>query len=310
MQNVRASAIADHEPASASPGRAYLALGAAALFWSGNFVAGRALRGDIDPVMLNTLRWAICLGLFLPFVLGPLREKRHVVLREWRLVVGLGVTGVAAFHTLVYVALRDTTTINALLILALAPAAILAGAALTGMARPRPLQWLGSAVSLAGAGVLVARGDTEILAALEFNRGDLWMLGAVVLWAAYSLLLRRRPADLPQDAALAASIMVALVFLVPAALLTAPSFAPDLTPAGWAAVLYIAVFASLLAFLFWSHGVSEIGPARAGQFIHLMPVFGAILAVAILGETIAPAQAAGAALVFSGILLVNRGAGR
>ena len=149
-----------------------------------------------------------------------------------------------------------------------------------------------------------------MLAALEFNRGDLWMLGAVLLWAAYSLLLRRRPADLPQDAALAASIIAALILLVPAALVTAPSLAPALTPAGWAAVLYIAVFASLLAFLFWSHGVSEIGPARAGQFIHLMPVFGAILAVVILGETIAPAQAAGAVLVFSGILLVNRGAGR
>ena len=310
MKDVRESTIGGHDAGTAAPVRAYLALGLAALFWSGNFVAGRALRGDIDPVTLNTLRWAICLGLFLPFVLRPLARNRAVVLREWRLVAGLGLTGVAAFHTLVYVALRDTTAINALLILAFAPAAILAGAALTGMGRPRGLQWLGSAVSLGGAGFIVVRGDPAVLAALEVNPGDLWMLGAVVLWAAYSLLLRRRPADLPQDVALAASITVALAVLVPAALVAAPSLAPALTPAGWAAVLYIAVFASLLAFLFWSYGVSEIGPARAGQFIHLMPVFGAVLAMVLLGETLAPAQAIGAALVFTGILLVNRGAAR
>ncbi len=290
--------------------RAYLALGLAALFWSGNFVAGRALRGDIDPLLLNTVRWSVCLALFLPFVVRSLRAQWDVVLREWRLVAGLGVTGVAAFHTLVYVALRDTTAINALLMLALAPAAILVGAALIGMGRPRPMQWVGSLVSLGGAAVLITRGDPAMLAALEVNRGDLWMLVAVVLWAAYSLLLRQRPADLPQDVTLAASIVVALALLLPATVALARSLTIELAPAAWAAVLYIAVFASLFAFLCWSYGVAEIGPQRAGQFIHLMPVFGAALAMLFLGETIAPAQAIGAALVFTGILLVNKGARR
>ena len=285
--------------------RAYLALALATFFWSGNFVAGRALRGDIDPVALNGLRWAICLALFLPFVARPLRASWPVVVREWRLVAGLGLTGLAAFHTMVYLALRDTTAINALLIPSLAPAAILGGAALAGMSRPRAVQWLGSAVSLVGAGVLVTRGNPDVLSALRFNEGDVWMLGAVVLWAAYSLLLRARPTDLPQDAALGACIVVALAALLPLAVATSPFPPVGLTPSGWAAVLYIAVFASLIAFLCWSYGVTAIGPERSGQFIHLMPVFGAGLAMALLGETIAPAQAVGAALVFSGILLVN-----
>jgi len=286
--------------------RAYGALVLAALFWSGNFVAGRVLGGQIEPVLLNTLRWVICLVLFLPFVLGPLRANWRVVMREWRLVAGLGVTGIAAFHTLVYTALIDTTAINALLTLSLAPAAILAGAAITGMSRPRPVQWLGSTVSLAGAGILITRANPALLADLRLNEGDLWMLGAVAVWAAYSLLLRQRPEDLPQDAALGASVMVAIALLIPATLVMTSGLDLDLSPLDWAVVLYIAVCASLIAFLFWSHGVGEIGPERAGQFIHLMPVFGAGLAVLLLDETIAPSQAVGAAFVFSGIYLVNR----
>ena len=286
--------------------RAYLALGFAVLFWSGNFVAGRALRDEIDPLMLNTLRWTICLALFLPFALRPLNANRAVVMREWRLITGLGLTGVAGFHTLVYVALRDTTAINALLMLALAPAAIMTGAALAGMSRPTGLQWLGSLVSLAGAGFIVTRGDLAVLASLELNRGDLWMLAAVLFWAAYCLLLKRRPPDLPQDVTLAASIIVALAVLFPAVSLTAASFSLELKGSAWVAVLYVAVLASLVAFLFWSFGVNEIGPERAGQFIHLMPVFGAGLAMMFLGESVRPAQAIGAGLVFAGILLVNR----
>lgn len=310
MQGMRNTIIGGRTTGASLGRRAYLALGLAVFFWSGNFVAGRALRGEIDPVMLNTLRWTICLLLFLPFVLRPLREKKGVVLREWRLVAGLGITGVATFHTLVYIALRDTTAINALLILALAPAAILTGAALTGIGRPRPLQWLGSLVSLGGAGFIVTRGDPAILAELEVNRGDLWMLAAVMFWAAYSLLLKRRPSDLPQDVTLAASVVAALLVLVPAAALSTASLPFHLAPPAWAAVLYIAIFASLVAFLLWSFGVSEIGPERAGQFIHLMPVFGAGLAMLILGESVRPVQAVGAAFVFAGILLVNKGAAR
>jgi drug/metabolite transporter (DMT)-like permease len=126
---------------------ASLSLSLAALFWAGNFVAGRALRGDVDPVTLNVLRWLLCLALFLPLVGGNLLRHWPVVRREWRLLVGLGATGIAAFHTLVYLALVETTAVNALLILTLAPVLIMAGAALIGQERPSWVQWLGSLVS-------------------------------------------------------------------------------------------------------------------------------------------------------------------
>lgn len=288
---------------------ATLALVAATLFWAGNFIAGRALRGDIDPVALNTLRWGLCLLLLLPLVGAKLPRYRRVLAREWRLLLGLGLTGIAAFHTMVYFALSETTAINALLMLALAPAAILCGAALFEGKHPARAQWLGTGVSLAGAAVLVSRADLDLLLATEFNRGDLWMLGAVAVWAAYCLLLRRRPADLPQDVALAASNAIALVFLLPLFFLLSSPGEVAFTPKVLGALLYIGIFASLIAFLCWSHGVGELGPERAGQFVHLIPVFGAVLAVALLGEEIVLPQVLGALLVLFGILLVNRRSG-
>jgi drug/metabolite transporter (DMT)-like permease len=257
-------------------------------------------------VALNLVRWGLCLALFLPFVSRNLVRHRHVLVREWRLLLGLGATGVAAFHTLTYQALSHTTAVNALLILALAPAAIMAGARLTGDSRPGAIQWTGCLVSLVGAAVLITRSDLARLQSVGVNPGDLWMLAAVLVWTIYSLLLRRRPADLPQDVTLAASIAVALALLVPAFLVTGATLPRAPGPGAVAAILYIAVFASLVAFLCWSYGVDEIGAARAGQFVYLMPVFGPVLAIAILGETVTPSQIAGAICVFAGIVLVNR----
>jgi len=284
-----------------------LALTLAALFWSGNFVAGRALRGQIDPVTLNFTRWLIAILVFAPFVWRGVRAKRAILRREWRLVAALGATGIAAFHTLNYFALHTTSATNALLVLSVAPIAILGGAALVGFERPNGRQALGMAVSVAGAAILISRGDIETIYSGGFNSGDLWMLVSVAIWTAYSLLLRRRPADLPQDVTLAASIVVALVLLTP---VVALAHATDPAVFGSPPVLlgigYLAVFASVLAFLFWSFGVSQLGASRAGQFINLMPIFGAALAFPVLGEIPGPPQIVGAALVLCGIGIVER----
>lgn len=281
-----------------------LALVLATLFWSGNFIAGRALHADISPVALNSARWAIALMLLLPFVGRDLMLARQVLRREWRLVLGLGATGIAAFHTMTYQALQSTTATNALLMLSLAPVATLAGAAMLGMERPTRWQLIGAVIAAFGAAVVIASGTQH----LAFRSGDLWMLGGVVTWAAYSLLLRRRPADLPQAVTLAASIIVALALLLPCLLLgSAPVLAPFGSALTLAGVGYIAVFASAIAFLCWSYGVSKLGPTRSSQFIHLMPVFGAALAIGLLGEVPSAQQLVGAAVVFAGIACVECG---
>jgi len=286
------------------PASACLSL--AALFWSGNFIVGRLIRDDIDPVSLNLLRWLIALLVFLPFVARPLWRHRHQALAAWPLLCALGLTGVAGFHTAVYLALQDTTAVNALLILSLSPVLVLWWAVATGTVRATPSHWGGCMLCLLGVAVLITRADPLLLRDLDVSRGDLWMLLAMVLWSAYTLLLRQRPAQLPQDVTLAASMLPALVVMTALSLMTDAPGSFELTPRLGAALAYIAVFASVIAFLLWSHGVAALGPARAGQFVHLMPVFGAVLAVTLLGEALVVAQLAGALLVVLGLAWLHR----
>lgn len=283
-----------------------LALSLATLFWSGNFIAGRALHAVIDPLSLNFLRWSLALLLLSPFLWLATRSSLRALRREWRLILALGATGIAAFHALVYLALQSTTATNALLVLSLAPILTLIGAALTGAGRFSGIQIAGALISIAGAGILITRGDAGDTLAHGFNAGDLWMLLAVVVWAVYSLLLRRRPADLSPSVTLVASVAAALGLMLPLYL-----FAPTpLAALGSMSVLlsigYIALFASVFAFLLWSRGVAALGPARAGQFVHLMPVFGPVLAFVLLGEAPTAAQVTGAVLVLCGIAIVER----
>lgn len=282
-----------------------LALALAALFWSGNFVAGRSLRGQIDPLTLNFLRWLLALVLIVPFVW---RQIDFAVLRrEWRLLLALGATGLAGFHTLTYHALRSTTATNALLVLSLVPIVTLLGTSFFWAERPNTRQRAGAAISIGGAAVLITRGDVADILKGGLTPGDLWMLLGVLIWSAYTLLMRRRPADLPPTVAVAGSAAAALVLMAPPLAVLAPTpLAALAAPAVLLSLGYIAVFASAIAFLLWSYGVARIGPARAGQFLHLMPVFGAILAFLVLGEAPLPAQLAGAALVLSGLALFER----
>jgi drug/metabolite transporter (DMT)-like permease len=282
-----------------------LALTLAAFFWSGSFVVGRALRDDIDPVALTFFRWLISLLVFTPFVWREIASHRRVVLREWRLIVGLGATGIALFHPLVYLALQHTSATNALLTFSLSPVVILLGASLLSRKRPTAWESTGVLLSMTGAAILITRGDPGVMRSMGFNAGDLWMLAAVAVWAAYSLLLRRRPADLPQMTTLVSSIAVALPMLLPFTLVAASGNPLHLTVPVLLGTFYIAIFGSVIGFLFWSHGVTDLGPARAGQFVHLMPMFGAALSFVFLGEPLSLPQVIGAGFVLSGIVLIE-----
>jgi drug/metabolite transporter (DMT)-like permease len=282
-----------------------LALTLAAFFWAGSFVVGRALRDDIDPVALTFFRWLISLLVFAPFVWREIISHADAVLREWRLIVGLGATGIALFHPLVYVALQHTSATNALLTFSLSPIVILVGASLVNRRRPTAWESSGMLLSMAGAAILITRGDLGVVRSAGFNAGDLWMLAAVVVWAGYSLLLRRRPADLPQMVTLVSSIAVALPMLLPFMLLAASGNPLHLSVPVLLGTFYVAIFGSVIGFLFWSHGVTDLGPARAGQFVHLMPVFGAALSFLFLGEPLSLSQVFGAGFVLSGIVLIE-----
>ncbi|MBL8704705.1 MAG: EamA family transporter [Rhodospirillales bacterium] len=282
-----------------------LALALATLFWSGNFIAGRALRGAVDPFTLNFLRWAIALACLAPFAWPRDAAVWRALLREWRLVAALGLTGIACFHTMSYYALQQTTAASALLVLSLAPVATMIGAMAIERACPSPRQAGGMALSLFGAAVLVTRGSLHLPVG-GFNAGDLIMLVGTVVWASYSLLLRKRPAAIPPITLLAASAAAALLMMAPFVWLTGTTRLATLARAEvLLPLLYVAVFASAIGFRLWSYGVASLGPARAGQFVHLMPVFGPVLSFLLLGEAPVAAQVAGGALVLAGIALAE-----
>ncbi len=281
-------------------------LSAAALIWSGNMVVGRALRDSISPLSLNFWRWTVALAILLPLSYGPFKLHRPLLLRHWKRIAALGLTGIAAFHTCVYRALATTSAVNALLLLSLAPLLIILLSWSVHGERLSPRQLLGACISFLGAIALIARGSIGSLTALNFGAGDLWMLLAVVLWAIYSLLLKRVPAELPQLALLSANATAAVLLMLPVYLWkSAGEPAISLSTQTVGGVLYMSVFASGFAFLLWNRGVARIGPSRAGTFIYLMPAFGAVLSFAFLGEAVQSYESGGCALIFLGIAAMN-----
>ena len=285
----------------------YLLLTLASLFWAANWVVGRAMRNDIPPIAMGFWRWAIALALLLPFAAPELQRKWHVVRANWLTLTLLGLLGAVAFNTMIYVGLQYTAATNGVLFNSISPILIILLSWVVvreGISGP---QTCGVLLSLAGVLAIVARGDFATLVAFHFNRGDLWLIAAMLLWAIYTIVLRRRPRELSALGFLAAMLLLSLPFLLPFYLWefgVRGGFAP--TRATVAALAYYGTFPSIAAYLFWNRGVAQVGPNKAGLFVHLMPLFGALLAVIFLGERLYGYHYAGAALIFSGIWLTTR----
>ena len=278
----------------------------AVLFWAGNFILGRAFHSDIPPIALAFWRW---LGAAL-LVSGPalkfLRRDGPMLRRHWRMVLLLAALGIAAFNTLVYSGLQYTQAINALLMQSLMPVLIVALSFLLFGERVRPLQVLGILVSLGGAITLIAHGDPALLAALRFNRGDLLVAAAVVCYAGYSTLLRKRPPVHPLSF-IAVTFWLGAVMILPFYLWEIFCVRPLQLQASAVLVIgYVAVFPSIVSYLCYNRGVEQIGANRAGLFIHLLPLFGSLMAILFLGETFFPYHAVGIGLIAAGIYLATR----
>jgi drug/metabolite transporter (DMT)-like permease len=287
--------------------RAWLLLGISALAWAGNIVLGRGVHADIPPVALSVLRWSGALMILLPFTWRSIRPRLGVVRRNWRLFLLLGGTGMAGFHSFLYIALADTEALNAALLLSLTPVSIVAAAWLM-LGQPVTLrQWLGIALSLAGVVTILTRGAPDRLLSLSFNTGDLWLLLAVPTWSVYGVLLVRKPAELPPLAFLTLIIGSAVLILLPfAAIEFAMGARMTLAPHTLGAVAYVAVCAGVIAYICWNRGTQLVGPARAGLAMHLVPIFAALLSVLLLGEPFRPFHLVGIAFIATGIALATR----
>ena len=272
--------------------------------WAGNFILARAVHADIPPLSLSFWRWAVAAVILLAMTGHAMPAHAAVLARHWKLLAALAASGVVGFTVGLYIGLGTTTVINAALISALSPIFIAAVSFVLTRDAITPRQMAGIAASLAGAVVIVSRADAAALAALELNRGDLWVLAATASWALYSVLLRRLPPSLP------AAVMLSAATLLGAAML-APLYAWELATVGgfavtWAnaaSIGYLALFVSVIGFVFYNRAVADVGAIRAGLFIHLIPVFSVILALIVLGERLRPFHLAGALLIALGIYL-------
>lgn len=278
-----------------------LLLAATMLFWAGNSIAGRAMSGVVPPMTLTFWRWVLASLLVAPLAWKHLKTDGPVLRRHWKLVVLLSLSGVASFGALLYWGLESTTALNSLLMQAAIPPLILFFGFVLLRDRIGAGALVGVALSLLGVLVVISEGRPWALLSLRLNPGDGIILVGVVLYAAYSLLLRRRPQVHP--------LSLLLVTFVLADVVTAPLYAHELlqgrgfqpTWQALAGIGYVALFPSFLAYLCFNRGVELIGAGPAGQYMHLMPVFGAVLAVALLGEPFHPYHAAGVALIGVGI---------
>jgi drug/metabolite transporter (DMT)-like permease len=285
-----------------------LLLAVAALLWSGNFVIGRAVVGRVPPVAFAFWRWAVALAVLLPLTRRGLQAAAPVLRRSWKVVVALGILGVGNFNLLVYVGLNETTATNALLLNSACPAFILALSFGAGLGRATGRQIAGIAISLAGVLTIVTRGAPAALLSTSFARGDLWVLAAVLSWAVYTILLARRPAGVEPLALLTVLVAVGLLWIAPFyAWELARGARLDLDAVSGAAILYVALFASIAAYGLWNAGVAAMGASRAGAFLHLMPAFGSVLAALLLGESFRSFHGAGIALILTGVTLAGAG---
>jgi drug/metabolite transporter (DMT)-like permease len=286
---------------------ALLLLALACLFWAGNWIAGRVLRGAFDPVTLNFLRWAGAAAVLAPFAWKEAVAARAAIRRGgWPLAL-LGLTGVALFNTLIYVGLHTTTAVNGVLLGSSAPLFILLCSWVIDRERATLRQGVGMLISAAGILVILSHGDAHNLLALDIHPGDGWILLAMLVWGLYSVLLRRRPAGVGGTALLFLITLIGIALLAPFvvwhALETPPRWP---TAAEGAGVLYLALFASLGAYICWNRGVAIVGPNTAGFTLHLVPAFGTGLAIVFLGEAFHAFHAAGIAAILLGVVVATR----
>ncbi|MGF9757123.1 DMT family transporter [Microvirga sp. 0TCS3.31] len=287
-------------------GQAYVLLTLTTLMWGGNAIAGRLAVGEVSPMMLTCLRWVIVVVVLLPLVGRQVIAAWPQIRERSAFTILMGAFGFTGFNALFYAAAHYTTAVNLTIFQGSIPVLVLLGTVLFFKARVIPLQIIGMIVTILGVILVSVKADFEILRTLALNIGDVWTLIACVFYAGYTLGLRHRPA-LPGLVFFAALAAVAFVSSLPLlGLEIARGTAQLPTPKGWLILLYVGLLPSLLSQVFFMRGVELIGPARAGLFVNLVPIFGALLAVVLLGEPFALYHAGGLVLVLGGIWLSER----
>ena len=281
----------------------------ATILWGGNFVIGRSVTGEIPPITLAFLRWCLAFIVFLPIVYKQVKRDLPIFRENWKIILVLGFTGVATYNTLVYIGVYYTTSINASLMNSLTSILIYILSFIFLKVTVSKNQVIGTIISILGVLFILSRGELSNILSLTFNKGDLIVLIAVLSWIVYTLLVNKYSSVLPGFSTFLVSIAVGAVILFPISMI---ELATTTTPVTWSghtifAILYVGIFASIVAFLSWNRGVVKIGANRASIYLNFIPVFATIFATVFLGEQLQLAQIIGGLAVIGGVILANRG---
>ena len=284
----------------------YLLLSLTSLFWAGNTVLGRFVVGHIPPMTLAFGRWAGAFLILLPFAVGHLRRDWPVIRKNAALMALLSLVGFSAYNTMAYYGLQYTTAINGLLLQSIGPLFVALWTFALFGERLTLRQACGICVSLTGVIVIICHGSLAILLSIAFNRGDVWFVIALVFYGLYMAMLRKRPRIHPLSF-LAVGMGGGALFLIPLVVLEIASGRTMVFDAeSVLSFAFICIFPSLLGYLFLNRGIELIGANRAAPFIHLVPVFGSVLAILLLGERFELYHAVGYGLVFTGITVATK----
>ncbi|MCB6183551.1 DMT family transporter [Leeia sp. TBRC 13508] len=282
--------------------KAYVLLILTTIFWSGNFVLARAMTHAIPPFALSFWRWLIA-GCVLTVLFHQALRNSWAALKEHPLKVCiLSLTGVSGYNTLVYIGLQSTTATNAGLLNAFIPVLIMVLGAIFYRHSLSRFAILGICISLLGVCTIVSKGSITTLSNVQMNHGDAWVIVAAVCWSIYTLTLKQLPPTINRFALLLITIYIGLIVLsIPYALEIQQQRLIQASPTTFMSFAYFGIFPSVLAYLFYNQGVSKLGAAKAGQFIHLMPVFVPLLSILFLNETFHWFHLAGIIAIFCGI---------
>ena len=287
---------------------AYIFLVLATLFWSGNFIVGKAASlFEIPPFTLNFYRWTFAWLILAPFTLKEIVLKKEHILQNIKLILILGITSITIFNSIVYYSLNFTQVISGVLMISTIPVMIIFFSWIFKIEKTNIYQILGVIFSLIGVAIIVTKADFNLLINLDFNKGDIWMVVAMFSWAMYSALLRKKKFELSQISLLEVIISAGLILLLPAYLIEMYlGYKLNLNLPFILTLSYVVLFPGLASFICWIKGISIIGSNRSGIFLHLMPIFSTALAILIFKEKFMNFHFFGAVFIISGIFLSSK----
>jgi drug/metabolite transporter (DMT)-like permease len=287
---------------------AYIFLFLTVLFWAGNFIVGKfASQYEVPPFSLNFYRWLFAWIILAPFTVPEILKKKEYIKNNFKFFLILGITSITIFNSIVYYSLNFTQVINGVLMISTIPVMIMLFSSFLKIEKTNTFQILGVIFSLTGVILIITKANLEMLLNLDFNKGDLTMVLAMLSWALYSALLKKKKHELSQLTLLEVIITFGLIFLIPVYFIEYKmGYVIKLDKPFILILSYVVLFPGLASFILWIKGISLIGVNRSGVFLHLMPILSAIMAMIIFDEKFMFYHMLGAMFILIGIILSNK----